>query len=282
LLEKFKGEDSVDYISMVNEARDFIKGKIERTPDVAVILGSGLGSLVEHIENKIAIKYSNIPHFPQSTVEGHAGEFVIGNIGPKYVIAMNGRFHYYEGYKMEQVTFPIRVIRALGIEKLIITNAAGGMNPSFEAGDLMLITDHINMLSANPLIGKNHDEFGPRFPDMSQPYNRELIKLAEEIAAKLGIKVQKGVYVAVTGPNYETPAELKMLRIIGGDAVGMSTVPEVIVANHSGMKVLGISCITDMAIPDNLEPLDHEKVMATANKAKHNFVKLVKETILNM
>lgn len=271
----------MEYLNMINESRDYIKSKLDKIPDFAVILGSGLGSLVNEIENKITIKYSEVPFFPESTVAGHAGEFVAGYIGSKYIIAMNGRFHFYEGYGLQEVTFPVRVMRALGIENLLVTNAAGGMNPDFEAGNLMIITDHINMLSANPLIGKNYGELGPRFPDMSQPYNRGLIKLAEDLSDKLNIKVQKGVYVAVTGPNYETPAELRMLRTIGGDAVGMSTIPEVIVANHSGMKVLGISCITDMAIADNLEPLDHEKVMETANRAKDNFVSLVKAIIVN-
>lgn len=269
----------MDYLKMINEARDFLIGKIGSTPEIAIILGSGLGSLADHIENSIAIKYSDIPHFPESTVAGHAGEFIIGDLQGKRVMAMNGRFHFYEGYAMSQVTFPVRVIRALGIENIIVTNACGGMNPTFEAGDLMFITDHINMLGTNPLIGKNFEELGPRFPDMSQPYNREFIELAQRAADTLGIRVQRGVYTAVSGPTYETPAELKMLRILGADAVGMSTIPEVVVANHGGMKVLGISCITDMAIPDNLEPLDHARVMETANKARDKFVSLVKEII---
>lgn len=271
-----------NYLNVINEAKEYIKDRIERIPDIAVILGTGLGSMIEHMENKKVIKYSDIPHFPESTVVGHAGEFVIGNIGSKYIIAMNGRFHYYEGYSLQQVTFPVRVIRALGVEKLIVTNASGGMNPEFEPGDLMIINDHINMIGTNPLIGKNIDELGPRFPDMSEAYNREFIKVAEESASKLDIKVQKGVYVAVSGPMYETPAELRMLRIIGADAVGMSTVPEVIAANHGGMKVLGISVITDMAIPDNLEPLDHSRVVETANKAKTKFAALVKDVIMNI
>lgn len=272
----------MNYLEKIMEAKEYIKSKIDRTPDVAVILGSGLGKLADEIENKMVIKYSEVPHFPESTVVGHAGEFIFGYIGDKYVMAMNGRFHYYEGHDLKDVTLPIRVMRALGIEKIIVTNAAGGMNPEFEAGDLMIITDHINMIGANPLIGKNYEELGPRFPDMSEAYNRGLIKLAEECAQRINVKVQKGVYVAVSGPNYETPAELRMLRYMGADAVGMSTVPEVIVANHGGMKVLGISCITDMAIPDNLEPLDHERVVATAAKATEKFVKLVKEIIKSM
>lgn len=269
----------MEYISKIFEARDYIKSKIKGNVDVAVVLGTGLGSLVDYIDEKISIKYTEIPHFPVSTVVGHAGEFIYGKIGNKNVLAMNGRFHFYEGYDMSVVTFPIRVISSLGVNKIIVTNAAGGMNPEFEAGDLMVITDHINMMGTNPLIGKNIEEFGPRFPDMSEAYNKKLTNLALTVAEDLNIKVQKGVYVAVSGPTYETPAELRMLRIMGADAVGMSTIPEVIVANHSGMKVLGISCITDMAIPDSLEPLDHERVVETANKAKTKFVNLVKETI---
>ncbi|QCX32677.1 purine-nucleoside phosphorylase [Caloramator sp. E03] len=272
----------MDYVEMIKEAKEYIKSKIDKIPDVAVILGTGLGSLVEEMEDKMVIKYGDIPYFPQSTVVGHAGEFVLGNIGNKYVIAMNGRFHYYEGYDLKQVTFPVRVIRALGVEKLIVTNASGGMNENFEAGDLMIITDHINMMGTNPLIGRNYEELGPRFPDMSQPYNRELIKIAKDVAKEFNIKVKEGVYVAVSGPMYETPAELKMLRLIGADAVGMSTIPEVIVANHGGMKVLGVSVITDMAIAENLEPLDHTRVVETANRAKAKFVSLIKETIIRM
>ncbi len=272
----------MDYLSMINEARDFIKSRINITPDVAVILGTGLGTLADHIENKIVIKYSEIPHFPLSTVVGHAGEFIIGDIGNKKVMAMNGRFHFYEGYDMKQVTLPVRVMKALGIDKIIITNASGGMNVNFQAGDLMIITDHINMLGANPLIGPNYEELGPRFPDMSEAYNREYIKLALDAAARLNISVQRGVYVALTGPNYESPAELRMLIRMGADAVGMSTVPEVIVAKHGGMKVLGISCITDMALPEGLEPLDHNRVVATADKARDKLVLLVKEIIASM
>lgn len=272
----------MDYLTQIKEAKEFLQKKIVGVPDVAVILGTGLGSLVDKIENKTTIKYADIPHFPISTVEGHAGEFIIGTIGNKHIIAMSGRFHYYEGYSMKEVTFPVRVMKALGIQKLIVTNAAGGMNPNFRAGDLMIITDHINMMGTNPLIGKNYDELGPRFPDMSEAYNRELTEVALKTADKLGIKVQKGVYLAVSGPMFETPAELRMFRNIGGDAVGMSTIPEVIVANHSGMKVLGVSCITDMAIADGLEPLDNDRVIATAEKAKVKFTELIKNIIINM
>lgn len=272
----------MEYLDMLHEANDFLKKQIKTVPDVAVILGTGLGSLSDYIENKTVIKYTDIPHFPKSTVPGHAGEFIIGNIYNKNIIAMNGRFHYYEGYSMEQVTFPVRVIKSLGVQKIIVTNASGGMNPDFKAGDLMFITDHINMMNDNPLIGKNYEEFGPRFPDMSNAYDKQFLNIGLNTAKKLNIPVQKGIYVALTGPMYETPAELKMLRLIGADAVGMSTIPEVIIANHANMKVLGISCITDMAIPDSLEPLDHERVIATAEKAKNNFVSLVRGIIKNM
>lgn len=269
----------MDLLKRIEESKDFIVSKYNGKIDVSLVLGSGLGSIVNDIENKIIIPYKDIPHFPESTVKGHAGEMIIGDLMNKKVIAMNGRFHYYEGYSMELVTFPIRVFKALGINNLIVTNAAGGMNPNFEPGDLMIINDHINMMGDNPLMGNNFDELGPRFPDMSSAYNKELIKIANICAENLNIKVQNGVYIPISGPNYETPAELRMLRIIGGDAVGMSTAPEVIVANHMSMKVLGISCITDMALADNLEPLDHSKVVETANRAMKKFVTLVKEII---
>lgn len=269
----------MNIVEKINKAKEYISNVYNKKIDLAIILGTGLGSLVNSLDNKLIIKYEDIPEFPVSTVAGHAGELIIGNIKEKCVIAMNGRFHYYEGYSMEMVTFGIRVIKALGIRDIIITNAAGGMNPDFEAGDLMIIEDHINFMGTNPLIGKNHEELGPRFPDMSEAYNRELIILAEKSAEELGYKIKKGVYAAVTGPNYETPAELRMLRLLGGDAVGMSTVPEVIAANHMSMRVLGISCITDMAIADNLEPLDHKKVLETANKAQIKFVSIVKMII---
>lgn len=269
-------------IKDIESASLYIKDIFKDNIDIAVVLGSGLGKLVERIEDPIKIKYSNIPGFPKSTVKGHAGEMIIGKINGKNILAMNGRFHYYEGYSLNTITFPIRVIKNLGIEKLIITNAAGGMNPNFEAGDLMIINDHINVMGDSPLIGKNYDELGPRFPDMSKAYCKEYISLANTVAEELNIKVRNGVYAPVSGPTYETPAELRYLRLIGGDAVGMSTVPEVIVANHMSMKVLGISVITDMALADNLEPLDHTRVMETANKATDKFVKLVAGIINKM
>lgn len=269
----------MNLLEKINAAKEYIKSADGRKADIAIILGTGLGRLAGDIEDKKVIKYGDIPFFPVSTVEGHAGELIIGKIGNKNVLALNGRFHYYEGYSMETVTFPVRVIKALGIDDIIVSNAAGGMNPHFKAGDLMIINDHINLMGTNPLIGKNYDELGPRFPDMSDDYHKQYIKIANECAKELGIDVQNGVYLAVSGPNYETPAELKMMRLLGGDAVGMSTIPEVIAANHMGMHVLGISCITDMAIADNLEPLNHEKVIETANKSMEKFVLLVKDII---
>jgi purine-nucleoside phosphorylase len=269
----------MDLLVKIDSAKEYIKSKFSGNIDTAIILGTGLGSLSEDIENKIVIKYNDIPYFPTSTVKGHASELIIGELEGKKVLALNGRFHFYEGYSMEQVTFGVLVINALGIKNLLVSNAAGGMNPNFVAGDLMIITDHINLMGANPLIGKNYDELGPRFPDMSNAYDKDLILLARKCASDINVKVQKGIYVAVTGPNFETRAELKMLRLIGGDAVGMSTIPETIVANHMGMKVLGISCITDMAIAENLEPLNHLDVIETANKSMVKFVSLIKKIV---
>ena len=221
-----------------------------------------------------------MPNFPISTVEGHEGRLVIGTLQGKTVVAMQGRFHYYEGYKMEEVTFPIRVMKLLGVKTLIVTNAAGAVNTSFKPGDLMIITDHINLSGNNPLIGKNLDLFGPRFPDMSNAYNKELRKIAKNVANSINIDIKEGVYAMMSGPTYETPAEIKMIRTLGGDAVGMSTVPEVIVANHCGMKVVGISCITNMAAGILEQPLNHEEVIETSNQVKNNFIKLM-ETLVN-
>lgn len=263
----------------INEAKEYILSKISDVPEIGLILGSGLGEMADKIESAVRIEYKDIPHFPVSTVAGHKGQLVIGTLEGKKVIAMQGRFHFYEGYSMGVITFPVYVMKAIGVKALIVTNACGGMNKEFAPGDLMLIEDHINFTGANPLIGPNLDEFGPRFPDMSQAYNRELINLAEEVAKKIDIKVQKGVYVAISGPNYMSPAELKMLARIGADAVGMSTVPETIVANHAGMKVLGISLVTDMAIGEELEPLTHEQVVAVAEKSKYKFMDLVQNIL---
>lgn len=257
----------------------FLKEKFSQQPKIGLILGSGLGILAEEIENPVKIPYGEIPDFPVSTVEGHAGQLVFGSLHGVSVVAMQGRFHFYEGYTMDKVTFPVRVMKELGIESLIVTNAAGGVNESFSPGDLMLISDHINNMGTNPLIGPNDAELGPRFPDLSEAYSRELRKTAKEVAKSLQINVQEGVYVGNTGPVYETPAEVRMLRSLGGDAVGMSTVPEVIVARHSGMNVLGISCISNMAAGILDQPLSHDEVIETTEKVKATFLRYVKELV---
>ncbi|EYE87450.1 purine nucleoside phosphorylase [Fervidicella metallireducens AeB] len=261
---------------MMKDALEYIKSKINDIPEVGLILGSGLGSIADEVEEKVVIKYSDIPNFPVSTVAGHAGQFVYGKLEGKTVLMMQGRFHFYEGYAMREVTFPIRILHMLGIKNLIVTNAAGGVNTGFKPGDLMIIKDHINFSGTNPLIGRNLDEFGPRFPDMSKPYCSDLIEIAKKVAEEKEIDVVEGVYIMMTGPSYETPAEIRMCRILGADAVGMSTVPEVIVANHSGMKVLGISCITNMAAGILEQPLNHQEVMETSEKVKDKFKSLVK------
>ncbi|SDW55622.1 purine-nucleoside phosphorylase [Marininema mesophilum] len=260
----------------IEEAKNWIQQKTSHVPEIGLILGSGLGDLANDIEDVTVIPYSDIPHFPVSTVEGHAGQLVVGQLSGKTVIAMQGRFHYYEGYPVQEVVFPVYVMKALGVKVLIATNACGGMNSTFAAGDLMLIEDHINMTGVNPLIGPNDSRLGVRFPDMSEAYDRELITLAQQVGESQGLSLQKGVYAGVSGPTYMTPAELIMLRNLGGDTVGMSTVPETIVANHAGMKVLGISCITDMAIGENLEPLTHEQVVEVADRTRPRFIRLVK------
>lgn len=266
----------------IKEAADFIQSRINRAPAVAMILGSGLGDLAEEIEESVHIPYNEIPHFPVSTVEGHAGRLVIGKFQGKEVIAMQGRFHYYEGYSMQEVTFPVRVMKSLGAENLIVTNACGGMNKSYQPGDLMVIEDHLNMTNDNPLIGENLEAFGPRFPDMSTAYNKEFQELAHRCAEKDGLTLQQGVYAGITGPYFMSAAELIMLRRLGGDVVGMSTVPEVIVAQHSGMNVLGISCVTDMAVGEDLQGVTHQEVMETAARTKPKFISLVKKIIKDM
>ncbi|OZU90050.1 purine-nucleoside phosphorylase [Virgibacillus indicus] len=263
----------------INEASSYIQDKLGAKPSLGLILGSGLGVLADEIQNPVIIPYKDIPHFPESTVAGHKGRLVAGNIEGKQVIAMQGRFHFYEGYSMKQVTFPVRVMKQLGIESIIVTNAAGGINTSFSPGDLMVITDHINNMGSNPLIGKNNDELGARFPDMSECYDREYIQLAGKCAEELGITIQKGIYVGNTGPTYETPAEIKMLRTLGGDAVGMSTVPEVIVAGHAGLRVLGISCISNMAAGILDQPLTHTEVIETTEKVRDDFLHFIKKII---
>jgi len=266
-------------IEMINQTLEVIRKKTDKNYEVGIILGTGLGGLVKDISVEHEIDYSDLPHFPLSTVESHQGKLIFGKIGGKNVVAMQGRFHFYEGYTMQQITYPVRVMKFLGVKNLLVSNACGGMNPIYQRGDIMLMVDHINLLGDNPLIGKNEDEFGPRFPDMSEPYNLELIKLAEQVALENKVKVQKGVYVAVPGPNLETKAEYRFLRAIGADVVGMSTVPENIVANHMGMKVLGLSIITDECFPDALKPAKVEEIIAAAMAAEPKMTLIMKEVI---
>lgn len=269
------------WAARAREAADTIRRRIDRKPDVGIILGSGLGALADVMSAdptcaSEAIPYEEIPHFPRPRVEGHAGRLVLGALDGRPVAVMQGRAHFYEGFPMAQVIFPVRVLRALGAHTLIITNAAGGLNPQFRAGDLMLITDHINFMGTNPLIGPNEDELGPRFPDMSAPYDAELIKVAEVVAVGAGIPLRKGIYIGVSGPSFETPAELRMMARWGADAVGMSTVHEVITARHCGMRVLGISAITDMATGETVAAVTHEEVMAVATRIAPDFVRLLR------
>ena len=266
----------------IERAARYLNERFTKTPKIGLILGSGLGVLADEIEEPVKIPYNEIPDFPVSTVEGHAGQLVYGGLSGQEVVAMQGRFHFYEGYDFDKVTFPVRVMKELGVEVLIVTNAAGGVNESFKAGDLMIITDHINNMGGNPLIGPNDSRMGPRFPDMSEAYSRDLRQLAKEIAGKLSINVQEGVYVGNTGPTYETPAEVRLARVLGGDAVGMSTVPEVIVARHGGMKVLGISCISNMAAGILDQPLSHDEVMETTELVRANFLSYVKEIVKSL
>lgn len=266
----------------IEAAAAYIQAKINFVPEIALILGSGLGALADEISDPVVIDYKDIPHFPVSTVEGHAGRLVIGHLEGKRVAAMQGRFHYYEGYTMQEVTFPVRVFRALGATHMIVTNACGGLKDFLYPGALMFIRDHINFTGSNPLIGHNDNDLGPRFPDMSNAYDKELIALGKQVAQKLDIEVKEGIYTAVSGPYYFSRAELAMVRGFGSDTIGMSTVPETIVAVHGGMKVLGISCITDMAIPENLVPLDHADVVKMANAARPKFIRLVRGILQNM
>jgi purine-nucleoside phosphorylase len=266
-------------IELVQETLSVIRKKTDKNYEVGIVLGTGLGGLVKEIEIEHEIDYIDLPHFPLSTVESHKGKLIFGKLGTKSVVAMQGRFHFYEGYTMQQITYPIRVMKFLGVNTLIVSNACGGMNPLYRRGDLMLISDHINLLGDNPLIGKNEDELGPRFPDMSEPYSEELLKIAEEVALENKIKVQKGVYVAVPGPNLETKAEYRFLRNIGADVVGMSTIPENIVANHMGMRVLGISIVTDECFPDSLKKVDVEEIISTAMQAEPKMTLILKEVI---
>ncbi len=263
----------------IDEAVNFLRTKTQQKPAVGIILGTGLGGLAKEIRQEVVIEYEQIPHFPVSTVESHRGRLIFGTLGGKQVVAMQGRFHYYEGYTMQQVTFPVRVMKFLGVETLLISNAAGGMNPQFRKGGIMVITDHINLQGDNPLIGANDDSLGPRFPDMSEPYSKLLIDLAEKIALENKIRLERGVFVAVAGPNLETRAEYRFLRLIGADAVGMSTVPENIVANHMGMRVLGFSIITDECFPDSLQPANGSEIIAVANETEPKLTIIMKGVV---
>ncbi|GAA4468837.1 purine-nucleoside phosphorylase [Nemorincola caseinilytica] len=259
----------------IQQTAEFIKARITNEPRVGIILGSGLGDLTEIIEKEHTIEYSEIPHFPTSTVQGHSGKMVFGRLGTQNVVLMSGRFHYYEGYDMQTITFPVRVMKALGVDTMIVSNAAGGMNKDFGIGDLMILTDHINTFPEHPLRGHNDERLGTRFPDMSQAYDRELIDLAIQVAAEKGIPVKQGVYVGLQGPTFETPAEYRWLHIIGGDAVGMSTVPEVIVARHGGMRVFAMSVITDIGISDVPITITHEEVLEAAHAAAPKMAAIV-------
>ncbi len=266
-------------LETIKQTADYLKGRIGDIPNTAIILGSGLGELANAITDRNEIPYTEIPNFPLSTVEGHSGKLIVGKLGTKPVLAMQGRFHYYEGYNMKEVTFPVRVFQALGIEYLFVSNAAGGMNSSFDVGDIMLIEDHINFFPEHPLHGPNIEELGTRFPDMSEAYNLELREMAMEVAKEKDIKLQHGVYVGLTGPTYETPAEYNMFRILGGDAVGMSTVPEVIVANHAGMKVLAFSIITDLGVLGKIVEISHEDVVIAAEAAQPKMAEIMRTII---
>lgn len=267
-------------LEQIQETASYIKSQIHNIPETAIILGSGLGKLVDELTDTHEIDYKDIPHFPVSTVEGHSGRLIFGHLDGKEIMAMQGRFHYYEGYSMKEVTFPIRVMRELGIKTLFVSNAAGGTNPSFEIGDLMIITDHINFFPEHPLRGKNIS-YGPRFPDMSEAYDHALIARAKEIAARKGITVREGIYIGTQGPTYETPAEYRMFARWGADAVGMSTVPEVIVANHCGIRVFGISVITDLGVEGKIVEVTHEEVQQAADAAQPRMTEIMKELIAN-
>ena len=271
-----RSSTNLHVLEAAEEAAAVVRARFGARPDAAIILGTGLGKLAHEIDTETVVEYADIPGFPLSTVESHAGRLLCGTLGGKTVIAMQGRFHRYEGYSLQQVTFPVRVMRALGAETLIVSNACGGLNPMWGAGDLMLIADHINLLGDSPLIGANDDRLGPRFPDLSSSYDASLRALAREVAADRRITVREGVYVAVTGPNLETRAEYRFLRAIGADVVGMSTVPEVLVAIHAGMRVLGLSIITDMCLPDALEPATVERIIAVANRTEPMLTDLVR------
>ncbi len=269
-------------LAKINETASFLTAKMQYLPKVGIILGTGLGELATQITDRQEIPYESIPNFPVSTVEGHSGKLIVGMLGSIQVLAMQGRFHYYEGYSMKEVTFPVRVMKALGVETLLVSNAAGGMNPSFQIGDLMIITDHINTFPEHPLRGKNEPSLGTRFPDMSKAYPVELRNKAKQIAQDNGIKVVEGVYVGTSGPTFETPAEYNYFRVIGGDAVGMSTVPEVIVAVHAGIQVFAMSIITDLGVPGQVVEVSHEEVQQIANLAQPKMTLIMKELIAQL
>jgi purine-nucleoside phosphorylase len=271
-----------ELLKKINETVEVIRTKTSKDYAIGIILGTGLGGLVKDLEIEFEFDYAELPHFPLSTVESHHGKLLFGKIEGNDVVVMQGRFHYYEGYSMQQITYPVRVMKFLGVKYLLVSNACGGMNPQYNRGDIMVIQDHINMLGDNPLIGKNEDTLGPRFPDMSEPYSNALIELAEKAALENKIKLQKGVYVAVPGPNLETKAEYRFLRATGADVVGMSTIPENIVANHMGMKVLGLSIVTDECFPDSLKPVDVTEIIATANEAEPKMTTIIKEVIKSL
>jgi len=266
-------------LEKIKQTAEFLKETTACHPTVGIILGTGLGGLVNEIEVEHAIAYENIPNFPVSTVEGHSGKLIFGTLGGKNVVALQGRFHFYEGYSMEEVVFPVRVMKFLGIESLFVSNACGGVNPDFEVGEIMIIDDHINLFPTNPLIGKNYEELGPRFPDMSEPYDHKMIAMAEEIAKENNIRVAKGTYAGLSGPTLETPAEYKFVRAIGADAVGMSTVPEVIAARHMGIPCFGFSIVTDLGVPGKIIEMTHEIVQGIAAEAEPKMTTIIKELL---
>lgn len=264
----------------VQETVNYIKERIDLTPEYGVILGSGLGSFTNEMKVEFTLPYNEIPNFPVSTVEGHKGALVFGTIGYKKVVAMQGRFHFYEGYSMKEVTFPVRVMKFLGVEKLIVSNASGGVNPNYRVGSIVMITDHINMTPEHPLRGKNEERFGPRFVNMSEPYSRKMIAKATELAKELNIEVHEGIYLGLQGPTFETLAEYKMVKILGADCVGMSTVPEVIVARHMDLEIFGVSVITDMGNAESIGTISHDEVLEAAKNAEPKVRSLIKELIL--
>lgn len=274
-MEGFMQED----MKRLKETAEYLRQRIHKKPYIAVVLGSGLGNLANFMENRLEIPYDEIPNFPRTTVPGHEGRLIFGELGGRDIVAMKGRFHFYEGWNMNEVVFPLRIFKLLGIDNLILTNAAGGINTQFKPGDLMLIKDHISFLADNPLRGLNIDEFGPRFPDMSQVYDRELMEISTECAMRQHCEIRRGVYAYAKGPSFETPSEIRAFRILGADAVGMSTVPEAITARHMGMKVLGISCITNMAAGVLDQQLNHEEVIETGKRVEEKFAKLVTEIV---